>query len=270
MSLQYSSGRGGAGNIRRASKEDLTRTPSTPTSATYSSDDVSITRGREPPAIRPESVSRLLSVLLGICSHDTYKRPSIPGAAAPGTFARHLSLARPLPSHPMPSTHSPLPSSPIRQKQRQSTSAWSSPRARRPHEIPACVVLQLLASHVDTDARVCGRKPTAEAAQGMLQSRCRQKARASHAADPLHAPVRARAPFLSGHSICLGAAAQPTTTESWRRGSILAGEYAQRIHDLADTHAWVDTPAPQGDAVPQRVPPSHPHLSPLRIRIIWT
>ena len=65
MSLQYSSGRGGAGNIRRASKEDLTHTPSTPTSATYSSDDVSITRGREPPAIRPESVSRPFSVFLG-------------------------------------------------------------------------------------------------------------------------------------------------------------------------------------------------------------
>lgn len=45
------------GNIRRASKEDLSRTPSTPTSATHSSDDVSITRGREPPAIRSETVS---------------------------------------------------------------------------------------------------------------------------------------------------------------------------------------------------------------------
>ncbi|TFY50883.1 hypothetical protein EVJ58_g10847 [Rhodofomes roseus] len=53
----YSSGRGGVGNIRRASKDDLTRPPASPTSPTGrpDHDDLSLTRGREPPAINPDS-----------------------------------------------------------------------------------------------------------------------------------------------------------------------------------------------------------------------
>ncbi|KAH9830143.1 uncharacterized protein C8Q71DRAFT_379960 [Rhodofomes roseus] len=53
----YSSGRGGVGNIRRASKDDLTRPPASPSSPTGrpDHDDLSLTRGREPPAINPDS-----------------------------------------------------------------------------------------------------------------------------------------------------------------------------------------------------------------------
>ncbi|KZT66530.1 hypothetical protein DAEQUDRAFT_446799 [Daedalea quercina L-15889] len=54
----YSSGRGGVGNIRRASKEDLSRVPPSPASPTTPSehgDEIFITRGREPPAVKPDS-----------------------------------------------------------------------------------------------------------------------------------------------------------------------------------------------------------------------
>ena len=55
--LQFSSGRGGLGNIRRASREDLNRSPTSPVRTNSNRDE--LTRGREPPALAHDAVSGL-------------------------------------------------------------------------------------------------------------------------------------------------------------------------------------------------------------------
>ena len=54
---QFSSGRGGLGNIRRASREDLNRSPTSPVRTNSNGDE--LPRGREPPALAHDAVSGL-------------------------------------------------------------------------------------------------------------------------------------------------------------------------------------------------------------------
>ncbi|KAH9918689.1 uncharacterized protein B0H18DRAFT_1122940 [Fomitopsis serialis] len=91
----YSSGRGGVGNIRRASKDDLTRPPSTPTSPTgaFDHDELSMARGAKARADSSKLIVQAKSTGRG--GAGNIRSTSIARAANPlGRRPHALTLAR--------------------------------------------------------------------------------------------------------------------------------------------------------------------------------
>lgn len=204
------------------------RTPITPTSPTYSSEDCSIARGREPPAIKPDSVRGPFNIP-SVSSREQYVRQSTLDAVAPATSAPRLWLVRQMHTRPTASKPSPPRLYLTRPKRRPSTSAWSSLGARSPRATPACVhpswiatcvqeltsLLALQRTYGRGGAGNAAKSPSSSKSKSRSTSRLRSRPR-SISVGPFHLPGRSGSGNASDGLVEWG--------ERSRRASVLSSE----------------------------------------------